>query len=316
MYPETTPSHETPLLAALATTKTRSPAQADKRSIARDILRALNPKRPRSEDESVLGLTEPPTKRHTSQPFIPVPSVPQVRNHTTPTSALDSGRSPISVTPSGSGQPTLPTKDIVVPQLSLDKSSETQGDSTITPASKPDLGHNSSALPREIPPTVTDHPHSKHQVSSEGTGSSDHPTHPSSSISATKPAFRVPTDVPHPFSSNLSDLTPKSDRSKEKMPLFLPSPSQSPTANASDGSLGDIDRLAKRNPVKESQPFYIQIPPPPDYVKKYKAQQLKARRRNADESNYDLGSRPSSSKLLEDGEGTNMSRDDVHNHAK
>jgi len=320
---EMTHSHETPLPAAFVTNKLRSPAQADKRSIARDILRALNPKRPRPEDESVPGLTVPPAKRHASQPSTSVSLVPPDGNHLAPTSALESGRSPTSMAPSISSQPTLPTKDVVVSQSSLDKSSETQGDGAITPASKPDLSHNSnrnefpSAPPQEIPPTVAYHPHLKHQVSSEGTGSSYQPTVPSGSISANKPVFRVPTDVPRPASSNLSHFTPRSDKSKEKMPLFLPSPSQSPIANASDGSLSDADRLAKRNPVKKSQPFYIQIPPPPDYVKKYTAQQLKARRRrNVDESDYGLESKPSSSRLLEDGEGTNTLRDDVHNRAK
>ena len=319
IYPEMTPSHETPLPAAPATNKTRSPAQADKRRIARDILRALNPKRPRPEDDSISGLSEPPAKRHEFQSSTFVSSVPQASNHSVPTSTLESGRSPTSIAPSRSSQLTLPTKDVVVSQSSLDKSSETQGRSTITLTSTPDPSHNSNqneslpAPPQEIPPTATDHPPLKHQVSSEGTGPSYHPTPPSWSISAAQPGFRVPTDVPRP-SSNLSDLTPRSDRSKEKMPLFLPSPSQSPTANASDGYPGKADRLAKRDPVRKSQPFYIWVPPPPDYVKKYKAQQLKAlRRKNVDEPDGGSESRPSSSKLLE---GTNTPRDDVHNHAK
>ncbi|KAF8076708.1 hypothetical protein FPV67DRAFT_429044 [Lyophyllum atratum] len=252
----------------------RTPADADKKRLAKDLLRALNqsPQKQSQLDRSSASLSEPPAKRHASGEGINAslssPAADQLRPKA-------NGVPPPSTTPQST-------------QAQQRTDSDTGGHISVPPGNSRPWSFYSvhseggSLKPSSIPATVQ---------SSQSSASL-----PSISIAKHDNIIISPSRTPQPI-LNPHSKHPQADDvastpnnvfplpSRPKTPLFLPSPSLSPCTKPTGSTIDDIandlildDISSPRRHAAKSQPFYILVPPVPDYIQRYKTQQAGRKR--------------------------------------
>ncbi|KAH0587934.1 hypothetical protein H2248_006686 [Termitomyces sp. 'cryptogamus'] len=249
----------------------RTPSQADKKSLAKDILRALgfpSLKRSQPEEASVMQTPEHPAKRHASgltpQTSEGLDVIPQVLIKNVQRPPQNAGTDPLQAT--RSGQTLAPSAltnfepfvSSTTPSESALSQTSNSDELTIAVATAPQL-HHSSIHATPIVPTLQTIPKN------------------------------LPSNNDDARSVN-KDLFPE----RPKTPLFLPSPSSSPVADLSD-SIRDISANFNPNALRHArQPtrsFYISVPPDPLWLQQHKAQQLRNKGQQfADESERELTS--------------------------
>ncbi|RDB20095.1 hypothetical protein Hypma_012842 [Hypsizygus marmoreus] len=282
----------------------RTPAQADKKRLAKDILRALGhspQKRSRPADGTSSPSAEPPAKRHAPElspeegSLSPVPITRTLESlNANPNVAVPS-KSPlvrlesIQLYHTKDFEPHEPYADLPDSHVTSISSTKPSGASSLHPPSVPKP--SPSTLPPKPPKTLT-------------LNAPDKPLINGASISTKREAAELNTPT---------DRVPAiTYQSRNKTPLFLPSPTSSPPASAAVETtpiaehLFDLDEepWSSRQIEKKRQPFYILVPPPPDYVLEFKAQLSRKRRSRASHilvDGIDSGiERRASSRLQED----------------
>ena len=321
----------------------RSPAQADKRTLARDVMFALgkrgrestsgvdrNVKRhateqkvqgasviapPTSQTSRVDGLTSSPsstTLRPRGSENIEVVNNPQallppnkLREGTEVNEATTSFKTPIAVIPTGTTQPmtendSTSTAQAVQPSVPLIAAAQTQDlvDYSPTSTGTPLVADTPISSARKA---LVDIPLTQQKSMAEpSTVTPSASTGGDLSIASTLPARKPLVDLPLPARNVFSDHRVELSTSpppKKDDPLFLPSPSSSPTlgyANVAKGhdalpivlsgdaheSTVDVTEPTTINNKKQidkdkqrEQPFYILIPPAPEYLIRFRAQQ-------------------------------------------
>ncbi|KAG5639688.1 hypothetical protein H0H81_005871 [Sphagnurus paluster] len=312
----TGPSANSSSFLSTSGTSLRTPAQANKKTIARDILRVLNPSSPwlkRSQPMATPAVhpLEPPAKRHalgqgsrpsspvhqekaqqeeqeqslskTSGVVLPPPSepsrqpssnLPAVADHPMKAQAEREEQEPVSKTDDVNAY----NRPEVEPQSA--RNQPAAGTSHYRPwVMDPSMGRPKPKLPNTEPdPILAD-------VSAPPPSSSPPATsNPPSDAIITSPPPQPPKS---PSSSAQGDAPANipSTSSRQQTPLFLPSPVSTPppmtTAPVVEQLMNnliidDTPRTTQRKP--KVQPFYVLVPPQPDYVRRYKAQQRKKRR--------------------------------------
>ncbi|KAF9464819.1 hypothetical protein BDZ94DRAFT_445104 [Collybia nuda] len=267
----------------------RTPKDADKAHLARDILRALTKKRPRPEG-MLIPSQEPTAKRHaldikagrtldgvipntiTNPPMLSVPlpvisqppSQPPTSGPTQPISHSQSvfrieKQAPVLAPPSMTApKPTAPTSVVSLLQ------------------STANINNSVSSVPYPvIAPSIlpATQPSSAQHVLPSNLGSAPS----SSNLAAPRVEPTLRQSSPSVFASEL-------DNGKEKTPLFLPSPSSSPPLEAPrSASLGSGVSLPTNTEVGSSksgsgrgrkrQLCYVLVPPLPNYIKRSKAKE-------------------------------------------
>lgn len=280
----------------------RTPKQADKTHLARDILRALTTKRPRPESESAAS-QETSTKRHASGPGVGSTTGSVVPNFVTRSSTpatlahTSMQRRPLTSTvtpshPSGSG-PTFPPShsqttfhvhmqapNVVPPSTAVFTSTTS---ANVLPPLAPPVDTKSSVPVSQLV-TAPPVPSATQVPPAQTTTPSATTAVPSSS--------KLPTPQP---SSVVSQPTPIArPNTKEKTPLFLPSPSSSPSLQPTHNSdvideIADLPRNImsdtttdpettglkgkSKKGTRRRQRCYVLVPPLPNYVKRFKAKQ-------------------------------------------
>ncbi|GLB34111.1 hypothetical protein LshimejAT787_0109950 [Lyophyllum shimeji] len=263
-----TPTSSEPLM--------RTPAQADKKRLAKDLLRALNvtpQKFSQPDDGSALGPSGPSEARYasehnisalqtslpTSDPPRPEPTV--VVPRTTTTESVEAQQLPVTATV----------------EL-LDKLPQTeQGGDCCRPRESNSTVEGDPSKPPSIPTAA---PASKRfeSLASATTIPVGNVVTPPRKVPET-----LPRSPPTERAASIFDRTFTPPR-RQTTPLFLPSPSPSPNFGPTGALIEDISddqvldvRSASRQRAK-SQSFYVLVPPMPDYVQRYKSQQAVRKR--------------------------------------
>ncbi|KAG5721026.1 pH-response transcription factor pacC, partial [Termitomyces sp. T112] len=264
------PLTPTKSLATLSSSE-RTPSQADKKSLAKDILRALSfpsLKRSQPEEASVMQTPEHPAKRHASgltpQTSEGLDVIPQVLIKSVQRPPQNAGTDPLQATRSGQTlAPSAltdfePSVSSTTPSESALSQTSNSDELTIAVATAPQL-HRSSIHATPIVPTLQ----------------------------------TIPKNLPSNNDDTRSvnkDLFPE----RPKTPLFLPSPSSSPVADLSDSIRNisaNLNPNALRHARQPTRSFYISVPPDPLWLQQHKAQQSRNKgRQSADESERELTS--------------------------
>lgn len=232
------PSTHTRSSAVLSSSE-RTPSQANKKSLAKDILRALgfsSLKRSRPDDSSALRALEPPAKRLASGITSQTSGAVDV--------IIDASIKNVERSPQIAG--TYPPQAVNSDQTTL-TSVESE-----SPVSRTKL------LESALPQSSTAHNSSESHASSIET----------TSIASIQ-------EVPQSSSSNNDDIrSVRANLSPNRptTPLFLPSLSSSPP-ELSEEIPTDISSNTIQYSRRFTQPFYIIVPPQPFWVKQYKTQQ-------------------------------------------
>ncbi|KAG6885477.1 hypothetical protein C0993_001342 [Termitomyces sp. T159_Od127] len=233
---------------AILSSSERTPSQANKKSLAKDILRALgfsSLKRSQPDDPSVMQAIEPPFKRHAS-------------GITSQTSDVADDILQASIEHVQSPPPTAATYP---PQVAE------SNQATLTSAgSKPPV---SSTKPSESTLLQSSNPQSTIAPNN---------SQPHASPIETASVTPTPQELPQSLSPNNDDLPSVNAKffpERPTTPLFLPSLSSSPMTGASEEVPTDFNRNAVRHAQRSSRSFYVIVPPDPFWLKQYKAQQLR-----------------------------------------
>ncbi|KAF5387954.1 hypothetical protein D9615_000663 [Tricholomella constricta] len=276
----------------------RTPAQADKKRLAKDLLRALSfssHKRSHPEDGPSPHPLEPPAKRHASgqgtQASTPVHdestteanggAVPSPQAE--PSSLRTQQRSHYSTGSHADVQPPAgPSGQYYRPWV-LNPSAFSKGSSSET------VSLPTPSISRPSPPAAE---HETSVTSPFETPQSPPPIFGSSTLTAQDETVIASSRVPTKSSSRSpppDDAAPASTiflPQRAKTPLFLPSPSSSPFVKPTGVAVEEIfndlildDTSSSSRQVPRSQPFYILVPPLPDYVLRHRTRRLRKRRR-------------------------------------
>ncbi|KAG6861844.1 hypothetical protein C0995_011141 [Termitomyces sp. Mi166 len=250
-------------LSAAPPSSGRTPSQADKKSLAKDILRALSfpsLKRSQPDEPSVTQVSEPPPKRHASGPtpqtssdVISQTSMKDIEHPpqtaaTYPLQTASSGQASSTLVSSTSTYFRPPVSSTIPSESALPQTSDSDSHLTAAPATAPNTNqpHLSSLEMKPIGPTI--------QNIVRSTPSND--------------------DDLASVSKNLFPERPKT-------PLFLPSPSSSPVAGPSGSipeTLLDLNHDVVRRVQRRTRSFYILVPPDPLWLQQHRAQQLRNKR--------------------------------------
>ncbi|KAG6850924.1 hypothetical protein H0H93_006750 [Arthromyces matolae] len=265
----------------------RTPSQADKKSLAKDILRALSDTSLKRSQPDHGSEDEPPAKRQasamsteprqnltkpsfdstatTQSTSVPVSSSPSVQYvsmvpemFSTPQEALSAhlNREKRKAAQAGPSNPSF-----YVSQSGLLPSSKV-GEATATiPVSK-----ERSDLPKTVSPTIDEN-----QRGNE--------IRPTPSFSAPRNASSAPPSPPSNEDNNTSSVDRHLVPPSPPTPLFLPSPSSSPSLVTSGGLASNVDRSQRRE-LKTSHRAYVLIPSPPRWLQEYKTQRSKGKQRS------------------------------------
>lgn len=254
-----------PALSSSSAYLPRWPAQADKKTIARDVLRALGayPKRPRLESVETIPMQVPGKMQTTvdSQPSAKEPLRPQTNGVAFPP-PLPSG--------SGIGHSFQSTQSHIPPQI-------------IGPTTPLNMRTNSD-VPLVILPSAEQSTPGPSTLLSEQTQPAPLLSNGSESSSSGQPRITISTPQP-----SVVHQTDKSRR--QRTPLFLPSPSSSPPriildniAAVTDDDDDDKESSASLLAPRITQPFYILVPPFSADIQKYRAQRSAKRKRQVSQS--------------------------------
>ncbi|KAG6828656.1 hypothetical protein H0H92_007125 [Tricholoma furcatifolium] len=238
VLPPTTPQKST-----LSTSSTlRTPSQADKKSLAKDLLRALVPAKRSKPDEPS---SEPPAKR---QAIVPPASVGTVTSSIAEPSIPTSSTNAVIVAPT----PSLPGSGPrpVEPDVSSVPESSSVG--------LPEAGASASSLnepPMDRLPAVQSSTSSLVEV-------------PMDSLPAGSLVSSPRQSLHEETSEEVSTTTKTPEPQRDEVPLFLPSPSPAAESSASGSTTrADVSRSLKRNRLMS----HVLISPPL-WFRQYKAQ--------------------------------------------
>ncbi|KAG6910140.1 hypothetical protein DXG01_012899 [Tephrocybe rancida] len=277
--------------AAPSSSSGRTPSQANLKTLAKDVLRAL--KRPFPEETTSV---EPPAKRHAT---VPTPHVSGASG-VLPRAAIHGHVPPPQPTTQLQPQPAPLTSAVPQP---LPASSQAK-------TSSPIVTEQRRNYYRERPSTSTSAEAGPSKATTFAPATSVQAPAPVKATLQTSTSTQVPSSAATPTAlqaitgvslasasqpAPIALLKPTEDPSRkpaspsvpktvfpqrQKTPLFLPSPSSSPVARPSisvpEMSL-DSDNTWSAEPLRSS--FYILVPSPPEWVRKYKVQQLRTKRR-------------------------------------
>ncbi|KAG6891708.1 hypothetical protein C0992_010111 [Termitomyces sp. T32_za158] len=229
---------------AVLSSSERTPSQANKKSLAKDILRALgfsSLKRSQPDDPSALRTSEPPAKRHASG----------ITSQTS--NAVD-----------------------VIPQASIENVERpSQTADTYPPQAQSDQATLASVSPESPVPSTIPSESALVQSSNSHLITAPNTNQPhASSIETTliAPTPQAPQNL-SPKNDDMQSVTENLFSGRSTTPLFLPSLSSSPIAGPSDEIPTDLNRNAVRHARWPTQSFCILVPPNPIWLKQYKAQQ-------------------------------------------